>query len=51
MDVTHGVLLFLIGLPFTFLVFAIILWAESPREDRDKNLTEVEKSIRDLFKL
>jgi len=50
MDITHGVLLLLIGLPFTFLVFSIILWAEQPEEDKDKDLTEVQKSIRDLFK-
>ena len=51
MDIAHGVLLLLIGLPFTFLVFAVILWVEQPEEDKDKDLTEVEKSIRDLFRL
>ena len=50
MDIAHGVLLLLIGLPFTFLIFAVILWVEQPKEDKDKDLTEVEKSIRDLFK-
>ena len=50
MDITHGVLLLLIGLPFTFLVFFIITWAEKPEVDRDADLNEVQKSIRDLFK-
>jgi len=49
MDITHGVLLLLIGLPFTFLVFGIILWVEQPEEDKDKDLSDVQKSIRDLF--
>ena len=51
MDITHGVLLFLIGLPVTFLVFFIITWAEKPEADKDADLNEVQKSIRDLFKL
>jgi hypothetical protein len=51
MDITHGVLLFLIGLPVTFLVFFMITWAEKPEADRDADLNEAQKSIRDLFKL
>ena len=51
MDITHGVILFLIGLPVTFLVFFIITWAEKPEADKDADLNEVQKSIRDLFKL
>lgn len=51
MDLQSGVLLLLIGLPVTFFVFFIITLAEKPKEDRDKDLNEVQKSIRDLFKL
>ena len=51
MDITHGVLLFLIGLPVTFLVFFLITWAEKPEVDRESELNEAQKSIRDLFKL
>ena len=50
MDIQHGVLLLVIGLFFTFVVFAIILYAEQPEEDKNKDLTDVEKSLRDLFK-
>jgi|DEB0MinimDraft_6_1074348.scaffolds.fasta_scaffold259969_1 hypothetical protein len=50
MDFIHGVLLFLIGLPVTFLVFFVITWAEKPEVDKDADLNEVQKSIRDLFK-
>ena len=51
MDFAHGVLLLVIGLFFTFVVFAIILYVEQPQEDKDKDLTDVQKSIRDLLKL
>ena len=51
MDIQHGVLLLVIGLFFTFVVFAIILYVEQPQEDKDKDLTDVQKSIRDLLKL
>jgi len=51
MDIIHGVLLFLIGLPVTFLVFFMITWAEKPEVDKDADLNEAQKSIRDLFKL
>jgi len=51
MDIQYGVLLLLIGLPLTFIVFFIILWAEKPEVDRDADLNEAQKSIRDLFKL
>ena len=50
MDIQHGVLLLVIGLFFTFVVFAIILYVEQPQEDKDKDLTDVQKSLRDLFK-
>ena len=50
MDIQHGVLLLVIGLFFTFVVFAIILYAEQPEEDKNKDLTDVQKSLRDLFK-
>ena len=50
MDIQHGVLLLVIGLFFTFVVFAIILYTEQPEEDKNKDLTDVEKSLRDLFK-
>jgi len=50
MDFIHGVLLFLIGLPVTFLVFFVITWAEKPEVDKDADLNEAQKSIRDLFK-
>ena len=50
MDLEHGVLLLVIGLFFTFCVFAIILYVEQPQEDKDKDLTDVQKYIRDLFK-
>ena len=36
MDFAHGVLLLLIGLPLSFLVFAIILWAETPKKEKEK---------------
>jgi len=49
MDLQHGVLLLLIGLPVTFLVFAVILYAEQTKEDKEKDLTEVQKSLRRLF--
>ena len=51
MDIQHGVLLLLIGLPFTFLIFAVILYVEQPQEDKDKDLNEAQKSIRDLFNI
>ena len=51
MDIQHGVLLLLIGLPFTFLIFAVILWVEQPKEDKDKDLSEAEKSIKELFNI
>jgi len=51
MDIQYGVLLLLIGLPLTFIVFFIITWAEKPEADRDADLNEAQKSIRDLFKL
>lgn len=37
MDFAHGVLLLLIGLPLSFLVFAIILWAETPKKEKEKS--------------
>jgi len=49
MDFAHGVLLLVIGLFFTFVVFAIILYVEQPEEDKNKDLTDVQKSLRDLF--
>lgn len=51
MDLAHGVLLLLIGLPVTFLVFFLITWAEKPEADKDADLNEAQKSIRDIFKL
>jgi len=50
MDLPHGLLLLVIGLLFTFLVFGVILYAEQPKENKDKDLNEVQKQIRDLFK-
>jgi len=50
MDLEHGVLLLLIGLPLTFIVFFIITWAEKPEVDRDAELSEIQKQLRDLFK-
>jgi len=50
MDLPHGLLLLAIGLLFTFLVFGVILYAEQPKEDKEKNLNEVQKQIRDLFR-
>jgi len=50
MDLPHGLLLLAIGLLFTFLVFGVIVYAEQPKEDTDKNLNDVQKQIRDLFK-
>jgi len=50
MDFQHGVLLLVIGLFFTLVVFAIILYAEQPVKDKDKDLNEIQKQIRDLFK-
>ena len=50
MDIQYGVLLLVIGLFFTFVVFAIILYVEQPEEDKNKDLTDVQKSLRDLFK-
>ena len=49
MDSQHGVLLLLIGLLVTFVVFSIILYAEQPKEDKDKDLNEIQKSLRRLF--
>jgi len=50
MDLPHGLLLLAIGLLFTFLVFGVILYAEQPKEDKEKNLNDVQKQIRDLFR-
>jgi hypothetical protein len=50
MDLPHGLLLLVIGLLFTFLVFGVILYAEQPKEDKEKNLNDVQKQIRDLFR-
>ena len=47
MDLAHGVLLLVIGLFLTFIVFAIILYAESP--SKEEELTEVQKQLKDLF--
>ena len=50
MDLPHGLLLLAIGLLFTFLVLGVIVYAEQPKEDKEKNLNDVQKQIRDLFK-
>jgi len=50
MDLQHGVLLLVIGLFFTFVVFALIVYVEQPPENREADLNEVQKQIRDLFK-
>ena len=51
MGFQHGVLLLVIGLFFTLVVFAIIMYVEMPPEEKEKDLNEVQKQIRDLFKL
>jgi len=50
MDLPHGLLLLLIGSILSFVVFSIILYVEQPKENKDKDLNEVQKQIRDLFK-
>jgi hypothetical protein len=50
MDLPHGLLLLAIGLLFTFLVLGVIVYAEQPKEDKEKNLNDVQKQIRDLFR-
>ena len=50
MDLQHGVLLLVIGLFFTFLVFALILYAEQPPENKDKDLSDVQRWIQNLHK-
>ena len=50
MDIQYGVLLLLIGLPVTFLVFALIVWAEQTPKKAEP-MSSVEKSIRDLFNI
>ena len=47
MDLQHGVLLLVIGLFFTVVVFALILYAETP--DKEEHLTEVQKQLKELF--
>ena len=51
MDLQHGVLLLLIGLLVTFVVFCVIVYAEKPKEDQQKDLSEVEKSLRRLLSI
>ena len=50
MDLPHGLLLLAIGLLFTFLVLGVIVYAEQPKEDKEKDLNDVQKQIRDLFR-
>ena len=50
MGFQHGVLLLVIGLFFTLVVFAIIVYVEQPPKNREADLNEIQKQIRDLFK-
>ena len=47
MYLQHGVLLLVIGLFFTVVVFALILYAETP--DKEEHLTEIQKQLKNLF--
>ncbi len=51
MDFAHGVLLLLIGLPITFGLFFVLMWAEMPEVDKEKDLTDIQKQLIDLFKI
>ena len=49
MNITHGLIMFFIGVPITLLGFYIAYSIASRTVKKKESLTEVEKSIKDLY--
>ena len=49
MNITHGLIMFFIGVPITLLGFYIAYSIASRTVKKKESLTEVEQSIKDLY--